>query len=71
MSLISPQLRAALRRDGWLKLAAPILEREGFAVPEELTLENLGYAFGNKLAQQTLEEDAILQGLFALRALER
>ncbi len=71
MSLISDNLREVLRREGWLKVATPMLEREGFSVPDELTLESIGYAFGEKLAQQVLEEEAILRGLFALRHRQR
>ena len=71
MSLISNKLRETLRREGWLKVATPVLERDGFSVPNELTFESIGYAFGEKLAHQLLEDEAIIQGLFALQHRQR
>lgn len=70
MSLISNRLRDALREEGWLKVAAPLLEQENFVVPEDLSFESLGYAFGNKLAQEILNEDMLTRGLLAHRMLK-
>lgn len=66
---VSPTLRAALRDEGWWKLAFAVKSAQGLAPPREPTLQSAVEAIAMKMAADRATDRKIQDGLSALRRL--
>lgn len=63
---VSPTLRAALRDQGWWKLASQVKAEQGLAPPAEPTLPSAAEALAMKIAADRATHRLIREGLDAL-----